>query len=125
MPRMVSSAMIRGCISVFATLALALAAAPIQGATPVGVLKVATEEAACNSVKARVATVEHFDVSVIAFCDFIVKEEQPAGFYVLALHSRRDCDGICSTNMGWFAIEKATGRVFEWDVADCQLGRVI
>ena len=43
-------------------------------------------------------------------------------YYVLALHSRRDCDGICSTNMGWFAVEKATGRVFNWDVAEWKLG---
>jgi hypothetical protein len=24
--------------------------------------------------------------------------------------------------MGWFAVQKATGRVFEWDVAELRLG---
>jgi len=24
--------------------------------------------------------------------------------------------------MGWFAVQKATGRVFEWDVAEQKLG---
>jgi len=60
---------------------------------------------------------------MIALCDIVVEEAQPEEFYVLALHSRRtDCDGICSTHMGWFAIQKATGRVFEWDIEKSELG---
>jgi hypothetical protein len=27
--------------------------------------------------------------------------------------------------MGWFAVAKATGRVFEWDMAEDQLGRPV
>ena len=41
---------------------------------------------------------------------------------VLALHSSRHCEGICSTNMGWFSVQKATGRVLEWDMAEEGLG---
>jgi len=118
--------MIRVSIPAFVTFAAALSAVAISGATPVNAAKVTTEEAVCNSAKTRVAAVRHFEISAIAFCDIIVEEAQPEGFYVLALHGRRaDCDGICSTNMGWFAIQKTTGRVFEWDIAEWQLGQPI
>ena len=73
-------------------------------------------------VKARVSAKREFSISAIAFCDIIPEASSPMNYYVLALHSRRDCDGICSTNMGWFAVEKATGRVFNWDVAEWKLG---
>ena len=53
----------------------------------------------------------------------IAEEDSPRGYYVMALHSRRECDGICSTNMGWFAIRRSSGRVFEWDVADMKIGK--
>lgn len=103
----------------------ALATAPASSVPPNTATSVMTEDAACNSVKARVAAVRHFEVSIIASCDLIVEDAQPEGLYVLALHSNRKCEGICSTNIGWFAIQKATGRVFEWDVADWKLGRPI
>jgi hypothetical protein len=61
--------------------------------------------------------------SRIAFCDHVVADANPSGFYVLALHSTRRCEGICSTNMGWFAVERSTGRVFAWDVGEQQVGR--
>ena len=91
-----------------------LAAAPIN-----------TESAACERVKARVSAVMRFPVSIVAFCDIIAPADSPKGYYVLALHSNRKCNGICSTNMGWFAVQKATGRVFEWDVGEDKLGRPI
>lgn len=83
---------------------------------------VKTAKAACDVVKAKVSASGHFPISVIAFCDMIVESESPKAYYVLALHSTRQCEGICSTNMGWFAVQKATGRVFEWDVAEEKLG---
>ncbi|MEO7187159.1 MAG: hypothetical protein ABIW58_01985 [Sphingomicrobium sp.] len=86
---------------------------------------VRTEEAACSSVKRIVAAKGHFPISDIAFCDFVVPKYRPKGYFVFALHSTRVCDGICSTNMGWFALQKTTGRVFEWDVAEDRLGRPI
>ena len=84
-----------------------------------------TEKEACERVKVRASTVQHFPMSIFAFCDLIDAVGSPKGFYVLALHSNRQCDGICSTNMGWFAVEKKTGRVFEWDVAEMELGKPI
>src|SRR4051794_11583251 len=84
---------------------------------------VRNEKAACDRVKTRIAAIRHFPVSAVAFCDPIRAADGPKGYYVLALHSNRRCDGICSTNMGWFAVQKETGRVFEWDVAQMKLGR--
>jgi hypothetical protein len=99
----------------FAAAALLLAVAATAG-------PVRTERAACDLVKARVAARGNLPVRRIAFCDIIPPESGPTGFYVLALHSDRACDGICSTNMGWFAVQRATGRLFEWDVAEQRLG---
>ena len=87
---------------------------------------VRTPHAACERIKAEVASLGQFDVRNIAFCDIIGRADSPRGYYVLALHSKRpDCDGICSTNMGWFAVHKTSGRVFEWDVAESMLGAPI
>jgi hypothetical protein len=86
---------------------------------------VKTAEAACDAVKARVSASRHFPTSIIAFCDTISERDSPKNLYVLALHSKRECDGICSTNMGWFAVQKTTGRVFEWNVAEWKLGSLV
>jgi hypothetical protein len=83
---------------------------------------VKTEKTACALVKAHVSASRHFLISAIASCDVIAAASSPRGYFVLALHGSRDCGGICSTNMGWFAVEKATGRMFEWNVADNKLG---
>ena len=103
---MVASLFLAGCASSSPTLA---------DSPPVN-----SEEAACTAVKARVAARDDFPVSRVAFCDFSM--DPPVGFYVLALQSTRRCEGICSRNMGWFAIERSSGRVFEWNVAEWELG---
>lgn len=89
---------------------------------PANAEPVQTRSAACIRVKARFAELNHVPISTIAFCDIMAAADSPRGYYVLALHSNRVCDGICSTNMGWFAVHRATGRVFEWDVAEDRLG---
>jgi len=106
------------------TVAVSLSAASAPStAAQANAAPINTEEAACALVKARVAARGHFPISEVAFCDVAVATaDRPQGFFVLALHSKRVCDGICSTNMGWFAVEKATGRVFEWDMAEDRLG---
>jgi hypothetical protein len=97
---------------------------PASG-TPVHAARVKTAKAACDLVKARVSAARHFATSEIAFCDVIPAASTPKAFYVLALHSKRNCDGICSRNMGWFAVQKTTGHVFEWDMAEEKLGRPV
>jgi hypothetical protein len=111
----------RGWVIASAKLIASLFASLIQWSAPAVAATVTTEKAACHVAKARVAVRGHFPVSAIAFCDFIVSDAQPKGFYVLGLHGKRDdCGGeVCgSTLMGWFAVQKATGRVFEWDFTD-------
>lgn len=102
--------------------AVLLLASPLLLAVAANAQPVRTEQAACDLVKARVAAIRQFPARRIAFCDVIPRASSPTGFRVLALHSDRVCEGICSTNLGWFAIEMATGRVFEWDVGDWRLG---
>lgn len=87
-----------------------------------GDARVETPEAACTIVKARVSASRNFPTSIIASCDTIPADASPKNLYVLALHSKRKCEGICSTNMGWFAVQKATGLVFEWDGAEGKQG---
>lgn len=105
--------------------ALLLVVGSLQFAARVDAAPVRTEKAACERVKTRVSAARHFPMSTIAFCDMVGTVDSPRGFYVLALHSNRRCEGICSTNMGWFAVEKRTGRVLEWDVAEDRLGQPI
>jgi hypothetical protein len=102
-----------------------LGASAPSSVSPTHAAKVKTENAACAVVKTRVSARDHFPISQGAFCDITPAASSPTGFYVLALHSNRACDGICSSNTGWFAVEKTTGRVFEWDVADQKLGPAI
>src|SRR3954471_24622166 len=98
----------------FANIAALLFASGLLPLTSLNAAQVRTEKAACDRVKTRIAAIRHFPVSAVAFCDPIRAADSPKGYYVLALHSNRRCDGICSTNMGWFAVQKETGRVFEW-----------
>jgi hypothetical protein len=99
-----------------------LAASMTAWAPPVQAARVQTTERACAQAKARVSAVRHFPVSAIRSCDTISATDIPEGYYVLALHGfcREEICG--STLMGWFAVQKATGCVFEWDVADWRLG---
>ena len=113
-------------ITAFASVVgLIVAGGFLPWAPPLDAKPVRKAKAACQRAKAFYSTVEHFPISVIAFCDTIASADSPKGFYVLALHShcRRSICG--STNMGWFAVEKRTGRVFEWDVAEDKLGKLI
>ncbi|OHB30102.1 MAG: hypothetical protein A2790_05010 [Phenylobacterium sp. RIFCSPHIGHO2_01_FULL_69_31] len=87
---------------------------------------VRNSRAACERIKAAVANQDGFDAREIAFCDVVGRQDSPRGYYVLALHGfRPDCGGICSTNAGWYAIETASGRVYEWDVAESALGKAV
>jgi hypothetical protein len=85
--------------------------------------QVESSEHACRIAKSRYAARHHFPVRTIAICDFIAPGDSPKGYYILALHSKRDCDGICSTSLGWFAIQIATGGVFETNVEDWRPGK--
>jgi hypothetical protein len=98
----------------------ALPLAPSAHASPVG-----TGGAACAVAKARVAARLHRRLSSIPFCEPLRAADSPRGYYILALRGR--CrEEICgSTLIGWYAVRKRTGRVFEWDVGERRLGAPI
>lgn len=114
-----------GRLTAFINVSAILLTAGLPSMAPLRAAPVRTQRAACHRAKTRVSAVRHFPASVVAFCDPIRAADSPRDFYVLALHSNRHCDDICSTNMGWFAVEKRTGRVFEWDMAEDKLGEPV
>lgn len=83
--------------------------------------RVSSEPEACERVKASFA--DPAARARITACDHVMPDTNPPGFYVMSVQSDRQCDGICSRNMGWFAVRRSTGEVFEWDVAEMTLGR--
>lgn len=105
--------------SLFAASLVALAAA---GSAPAHSGPVKTAARACLLVKARYHASTGFPLRRIGFCDTVARSDSPPGFYVLGLHSTRRCPYICSSLLGWFAVRKADGRVFQWDVPSDRLG---
>ena len=81
-----------------------------------------SDHEACALATSRFTASHRLPISRIGLCDVLPAERSPRGYAVLALHSTRQCDGICSTLLGWFAVERANGRVFEWDVAEWRRG---
>lgn len=106
-----------------ALLLLAVAAAPRM--SPSSMQPVANADEACAVAKTRVIARDRLPESAIAFCDVIPAADSPRGYYIMALHSDRECEGICSTNMGWFAVRTSTGDVFDWNVAEWKPGRLV
>ena len=98
----------------------ALALAPSVHASPVR-----TGGAACAVAKARVAARLHRPVSSIPFCEPLRAAASPRGYYILALRGRCREEVCGSTLIGWYAVRKRTGGVFEWDVAHDRLGGLI
>lgn len=86
---------------------------------------VSNAEAACVVATARVTAQRGLPTGHVAFCDDIPEADSPAGYYVMALRGHCSEELCGSTNMGWFAVQKATGGVFEWDVAEWTLGRAV
>nr|WP_315382716.1 hypothetical protein [uncultured Sphingomonas sp.] len=109
---------------VFMAAALALSSA-IGSAVPASsatAYPVRSKASACVAIKKRVSSAHRIPIKNITFCDVASLRDSPRGFYIMAIHSHRECDGICSTLMGWYAINRANGRIFEWSVADQQIG---
>ncbi len=82
-------------------------------------------ESACATAKLRVTGQRGLPISHVAYCDQIPEADAPSGYYVQALRAHCSDEPCGSTNMGWFAVRKATGDVFEWNVADWKLGQPI
>lgn len=97
-------------------------AAIVFGAAAAQTAPVRSEVAACTAATARAAAQLQRAPSSIPGCEPVGAADSPQGFYVLALRGR--CrETVCgSTLIGWYAVEKGTGHVFEWDVAEWRLG---
>ena len=52
------------------------------------------------------------------------KNDHP-DWLVIALRSFRECDGFCSNLRGWFAVNRNTGEVREWNVGEWMIGKQI
>ncbi|WP_420477635.1 hypothetical protein [Brevundimonas sp. FT23028] len=83
---------------------------------------VTSEAAACAVATQKVTAVRGLPTSHVARCENL---DEKNGDYPLALYAfcRQDLCG--STSMGWFAVNKRTGEVFEWDVTEEKPGRRI
>jgi hypothetical protein len=82
----------------------------------------ANAEAACTVATARVTAARGLTLGHVASCDPARAEDSPASYHLLGLRAVCNQELCGSTLMGWFAVEKATGVVFEWDMAEGQVG---
>jgi hypothetical protein len=83
-----------------------------------------TQSKACAVLKTRVSKVdgipENGPIGVGWFCDFSRLSDRQ--WFVVALRSNRQCEGICSNLMGWYAVNRGTGAVHQYDAADLRVG---
>lgn len=57
------------------------------------------------------------------FCDIAADDyDDHPEWWVIALRSFRKCDGICSNLRGWFAVNRTSGEVREWDMENFTVG---
>lgn len=110
-------AWIRAAATIIAPMPVMMLSATSAYAEPVR-----SGRAACTIATSRVAAHLRRAQSSIPTCEPIRAVDSPRGFYVLAL--RGWCrEPVCgSTLIGWYAVEKASGRVFEWHVGNWKLG---
>ena len=106
----------------FALLLCVTALAPCHAGPPAAIL---TQQDACSLLKKRIAKLENLLESGPAaaggwFCDFSTSEDNQ--WYVIALRSNRQCEGICSNLMGWYAVNRSSGSVHRYDVAELRVG---
>lgn len=80
---------------------------------------IASAEAACDIATQKVTELRGLPTSHVAHCE---KLGEANGYYPLALYAHCK-EAVCgSTSMGWFAVGKTTGEVFEWDVTALRAG---
>lgn len=82
-------------------------------------------EAACASASSRVTALRHLPVSHVVQCEGLESSDEPSGYQLVGLHGPCAEEVCGSTLMGWFAVRKENGDVFEYDVAESKLGRAV
>lgn len=104
------------------TLVLAVLALPTAGCTTPDI--VGGDQTACATATARVAALRQLPATHVAFCEAGSHNDVP-GYYVVSLrgHCREEMCG--STLIGWFAVRKGDGAVFEFNVGEWKVGHPV
>ena len=82
---------------------------------------------ACSVLKERIGVHDGVPPTALGktwFCR-IAKDpygENPPDWWVIGLRSSRQCDGICSNPRGWFAVNRLTNEVREFDMGKHAVG---
>jgi hypothetical protein len=82
-----------------------------------------SSDAACAALKKRLATHDGLATDRIEatwYCDVAVADLPD--WWVIGLRSHRQCEGICSNLRGWFAVNRLSGEVREFDVGEFSIG---
>jgi len=88
----------------------------------VSTIDAAREHRACKVTEKRVSRALKLTARPISkwHCDLIRSDQD---FYVLSLHAGSCASGtICSTLIGYFALRRKDGKVYQWDIAEDRLG---
>jgi hypothetical protein len=82
-------------------------------------------QAACTVATARITALRHLPISHVAYCEGSQSADNLQAYYIVGLHGR--ClEEVCgSTLMGWFAVRKSDGNVFEYNVGESKVGRSV
>jgi hypothetical protein len=91
-------------------------------AAPAHATPVRSGGAACALAKAGLAAHLHRTRASIPACETLRAVDSPRGHYILALLGWCRETTCGSTLIGWFAVHKRTGRVFEWEVGEDRVG---
>lgn len=83
-------------------------------------MPVSSERTACERVVESVVQAGRYTRNIINGCGHASDEDAPNYFVVrLNTHCREEICG--SVLLGWFAVNKQSGRVFNWDVGEGQV----
>lgn len=88
------------------------------------------QDAACAIVRKHAAKEaslpETGPVGIGWFCEFVgFDDRRDETWFLIALRSNRQCDGICSNLMGWYAVKRANAALHEFDMGKSEIGREI
>jgi len=82
---------------------------------------------ACDALQRRVSEIEGLPSTgpsgIGWYCEFSKWGNET--WYVIALRLHRQCEGICSNLMGWFAVNRLTAVIHEYDVAELRVGKLL
>jgi hypothetical protein len=88
---------------------------------------VKSNDEACDILK-RTALQDHLVARGQPSGQYVCEDySQNGGYFVFGLHFKLDVptDNPQSNLVGWFAVSKKSGRVYEWDMANLTLGPIV